>query len=199
MLAIERADINTALVFVIPFIVWLIQRKITDRALVKANKAREDAEEAARIEREEKESIKKGHQEVLDRLKELETKGMSASHTLAALEKDMLPIAEAMKRKMIEVLTHPGDVFKIPDELLAQVKEIGAPMPPELLPILKERETSTNPHVTEQEKLAAEALPILVRMAELEAKEDLHAEVTSIQLVSSTAKSPETKKEEENI
>lgn len=180
---------------VVGFVIWKIQSKSVAKALA----LKEEAENKAKVIAKEKEKIEEGHQDVLNRLKELEDKGMSASHTLAALEKDMLPIAEAMKRKMIEVLTHPSDVFKIPDELLAKVKEIGAPMPPELLPILKERETSTNPHVTEQERLAAEALPILVRLAELEAKEDLHAEVTSVQLVSSTVKSTETKREEEGM
>ena len=69
-------------------------------------------------------------------------------------------------------------------------------MPAGLDEFLQERITSNNPHVTEQEKLAAEALPIITRLAELEAREP-HLEITGLQLVTSTAKTPETKKGEE--
>jgi hypothetical protein len=186
----SRQDLNTLLAFVVPsvvgFIIWLIQRRITAKTLRELEK-----------EKEEKERIAAGHKELLKRVTDLEKQGTSDSQTLALLKQEMLPMAEAMKRKMVEILTHPGEVFKIPDELLAQINEIGAHMPDELAQILKERETSDNPHVTEQEKLAAEALPILVRLAELEAKDAGSAAVTSIQLVSSTAKSSETKRTEE--
>jgi len=168
------------------YLVWKIQSRTIATALAKAAD-----------EKEKREAIARGHEALLKRVTELETQGIADSHTLALLKQEMLPMAEAMKRKMVEILTHPSEGFEIPDELLAKVKEFGAPMPPELVPILKERETSSSPHVTEQEKLAAVALPILVRLAELEAKDAENAEITSVQLVSSTAKSVATKKAEE--
>ena len=42
-----------------------------------------------------------------------------------------------------------------------------------------------------------EALPIIMRLAELEAKDAGEAEITHVQLVTSTMKSPATKKAEE--
>lgn len=202
------------IVTVVGFGVWLIQKRLNEREVARrleaasketarlkaeADKERERAEEErARAEREKEraEVIAKGHQILLNRVSDLERGSKEDTQTLMLLKQEMLPMAEAMKRKLVELLTHPSEEFKPPDLLLAEVKKVGAPMPSGLEEYLKERITSDNPHVTEQEKLAAEALPIITRLAELEAREP-HLEVTGIQLVSSTAKTPETKKGEE--
>lgn len=190
----SRQDVNTILALVLPilfsalvgYFVWKIQSRQTTAALLKL------AEE-----KEKREAIAKGHQDLLDRVTELEQTSTSDSHSLALLRQEMLPMAEAMKRKLVEILTHPSPEFHPPDELLSLVKEKGAKLPDELVPYLKERVTSDNPHVTEQEKLAAQALPIITRLAQLEDKEAATAEITQVQLVSSTSKSTETKRQEE--
>lgn len=191
----NRADLNTVLAVTLPIlfsalvglIVWKYQSKATANALRKLQD-----------EKEKREAIARGHQELLDRVAELEDSRASDSHSLALLKQEMLPMAEAMKRKLVEILSHPSPEFHAPDELLAQVKKRGAELPAELVPYLKDRITSDNPHVTEQEKLAAEALPIITRLAQLEDIEAESAEITAVQLVSSTSKSPETKKREES-
>lgn len=196
------------IVTLVGFGVWLIQKRLNskevERRLEAANQetarlkdVADRERERAEREKEVRESIARGHQVLLDRVSELEKGSKEDTQTLMLLKQEMLPMAEAMKRKLVELLTHPSDEFKSPDVLLAKVKEVGAPMPPDLERFLKERIESDNPHVTEQEKLAAEALPIITRLAELEAREP-HLEITGIQLVSSTAKTPETKKGEES-
>lgn len=191
----NRQDLNTILAVALPIlfsalvgvVVWHYQSRRTATALVKLAD-----------EKDKREAIAKGHQELLDRVRDLETTSSSDSHSLALLKQEMLPMAEAMKRKLVEILTHPSPEFHPPDKLLSLVKERGAGLPAELVPYLKERISSDNPHVTEQEKLAAEALPIITRLAQLEDKEAESAEITGMQLVSSTSKSVETKKQEES-
>jgi len=195
------------IVTIVGFAVWMIQRRLNVK-----QKAREDdatKKETARLkeiadkereraerEKERAEAIARGHQVLLDRVTVLEKQNTEDTQTLALLKQEMLPMAEAMKRKLVEILTHPSDEFKTPDALLAQVKVVGAHMPDELKPFLEARINSTSPHVGEYEKLAAECLSLITRMAELEAR-DPHLQVTGVQLVSSTVKSPETKKGEE--
>jgi hypothetical protein len=185
-----------AIVTVVGFSVWVIQRRINSKEASRLKDIADRERERAEREKEARETIAKGHQALLDRVSVLEKQNNEDTQTLALLKQEMLPMAEAMKRKLVELLTHPSDEFKPPDLLLAEVKKVGAPMPSGLERFLKERTESDNPHVTEQEKLAAEALPIITRLAELEAREP-HLEITGVQLVSSTAKSPETKKGEE--
>lgn len=196
------------IVTIVGFAVWVIQKRINDKGVARRLEAA-NAEtahqkdiadkERARAEREKDiaDRIAVGHQVLLDRVSELEKASKEDTQTLALLKQEMLPMAEAMKRKLVELLTHPSEEFKTTDVLLAEVKKVGAPMPEGLEPYLKERVQSNNPHVTEQEKLAAEALPIITRLAELEAREP-HLVITGVQLVSSTAKTPETKKGEES-
>lgn len=191
----SRADINTMLAVTLPIlfsaavglVVWHYQSRRTAKALEKLDE-----------EKEKRRTIAEGHQKVLNRLEKLEKTSSSDSHSLALLRQEMLPMAEAMKRKLVEILTHPSPEFHPPDELLAKVKKRGAELPEELVPYLKERIKSDSPHVTEQEKLAAEALPIITRLAQLEDLEAESAEITAVQLVSSTSKSVETKKREES-
>lgn len=196
------------IVTVVGFSVWLIQKKLNSREVTRRLEAatqetarqKEIADKEtyrAEQEKEARERIAAGHQVLLDRVTTLEKQNSEDTQTLALLKQEMLPMAEAMKRKLVDLLTHPSDEFKLPDALLAQVKKVGAPMPADLKPLLRDRIKSVNPHVTEQEKLAAEALPIITRLAELEAREP-HLEITAVQLVSSTAKTPETKKGEES-
>ena len=180
-----------AIVTVVGLGVWALQRRVTVRETARLKAVADSERERAEREKEARETI------ALNRVTALEKQNNEDTQTLALLKQEMLPMAEAMKRKLVELLTHPSDEFKPPDLLLAEVKKVGAPMPPDLQRFLTERIKSNNPHVTEQEKLAAEALPIITRLAELEAREP-HLEVTGVQLVSSTAKSPETKKGEES-
>jgi hypothetical protein len=186
-----------AIVTVVGFGVWTVQRRMNRQETARLKEVADQERERAEREKEARENIARGHQALLDRVGTLEKQNSEDTQTLMLLKQEMLPMAEAMKRKLVELLTHPSEEFAPPDALLAEVKKVGAPMPEGLEPFLKERIESSNPHVTEQEKLAAEALPIITRLAELEAREP-HLEVTGVQLVSSTAKSPETKKGEES-
>lgn len=198
----NRQDLNTWLAVTLPilfsalvgFVVWRIQNRITAQALAKAAEALEKAAD----EKEKREAIAAGHKELMGRVAELEKQGSEDSQSLALLKQEMLPMAEAMKRKLVEILTHPSDEFIIPDAIVAKVNVVGSKMTPELESLLEKRAHSTNKHVTEQEKLAAEALPIIMRLAELEAKDAETAEITQVQLVSSTMKSAATKKNEES-
>lgn len=196
----DRQDLNTILAFVIPtisaFAVWLIQRRINQRTIATLKEKADLALERAAVVEERRTKLVDEHNATLKRIDALETRGMADSQSLAMLKQEMLPMAEAMKRKLVEILTHPSEEFVIPDKLLAEVKN-GAPLPDELKVWLEERKESTNPHVTEQEKLAAEALPIIIRLAELEAIEAQHAPITAIQLVSSTAITVQDKKAQE--
>lgn len=185
------------IVTVVGFSVWLIQKRLNTKEAARLKETADRERDRAEREKERAEVIARGHQVLLDRVTELEKGSKEDTQTLALLKQEMLPMAEAMKRKLVELLTHPSEEFQTPDELLAKVKEVGAPMPEGLEELLKERIESDSPHVTEQEKLAAEALPIITRLAELEAREP-HLKVTGLQLVTSTAKTPETKKGEES-
>lgn len=196
------------IVTIVGFGVWMVQKRLNEKEV--ARRLETATRETARLkdvadterdraerEKERAETIARGHQVLLDRVTELERGTKEDTQTLALLKQEMLPMAEAMKRKLVELLTHPSEEFESPDILLAEVKKPGAAMPEGLEQFLKERIRSDSPHVTEQEKLAAEALPIITRLAELEAREP-HLEITGLQLVTSTAKSPETKKGEES-
>jgi len=185
-----------AIVTVVGFVVWMAQKRLNSKEAARLKGIADSERERAEREKEARETIARGHQALLDRVGVLEKQNTEDTQTLALLKQEMLPMAEAMKRKLVELLTHPSEEFEPTDVLLAKVKEVGAHMPDGLEPFLKERIRSNNPHVTEQEKLAAEALPIITRLAELEAREP-HLTITGVQLVSSTAKSPETKKGEE--
>lgn len=197
----EHSNLNTVLAFVVPFVLgciaFLWQRRVTAKALRLKEAEVALAEEKARSAEERWVAIAKDHEETKKRIDELEGAERAATLTLAALKQEMMPFSEFAKRKLIESLTHPSGEFKEDDGLLARVKGFGAAMPRELLPRLQERIESKNPHVTEFERLAAEGLPIFTRMAQLEA---LHPdwEVTGMQLVTTTLKTPETKAREES-
>lgn len=190
----SRQDLNTLLAIAMPLllsaigvVVWKYQHRETLKALA-----------SLAAEKEKRDADAKEYQELVARMSILERTTSSDSQSLALLKQEMLPMAEAMKRKLVEILSHPSPEFHAPDELLALVKKRGAELPDELVPYLKDRVSSENPHVTEQEKLAAEALPIITRLAQLEDIEASSAEITAVQLVSSTSKSTETKKREES-
>ena len=106
-------------------------------------------------------------------------------------------MAEAMKRKLIDILTHPHDEFKIPDDLLAELNEVGAQMPEELKQLMSERTQSVHPDVTPRERLAAEALPVIAELAALEATLAPEMVATTIQLVSTLADDKHKPKVEE--
>lgn len=180
------------------FIVWYIQRAITIRTTKRLEKEKSDALKIGKAEEERRQLILDSLAEISSRLVVLEKKDIDDGQTLALLKQEIVPMSEFMKRKLVDILMHPSPEFHAPDRLLETLKEAGAHFPPELEPWLEERKTSGSPHVTEQEKLAAEALPIIVRLAELEAEEAEKTEITEIQLVSSTVKSTETKREEED-
>lgn len=189
------------LAFVVPslvgFIVWAIQRRITTKAAERLEAARLEALDKLETEKERRQKLAAEYKELQDRVAAIEKTGIADSQSLALLKQEMLPMAEAMKRKLVDILTHPSDEFIIPDALLEKVKAVGAQLPAELEPLLVERAHSTSPHVTEEEKLAAEALPIIVKLAALEAEEADSLTITGVQLVSSTSKTKETKRQEE--
>lgn len=192
----KQSDLNTILAVVLPivfsslvgFFVWKIQGRITAKAKALEAKALALAEE----EREKRHALANEQNALLARITKLEYDSSADSQSLALLKQEMLPMAEAMKRKLVEILTHPSDEFKVPDKLLAQLNEVGAQMPPELEPLLEERQCSTNPKVTEREKLAAAALPIITKIAELEAKLHPATVTTKIHLVTSTVENVKT-------
>lgn len=206
LLALSESLVNTVVAIVATavtaFAAWAIQSRIAaKRARVLREKYKVE-DDLADSEKEYREFSADAHRRLLERVMLLESKGVEDSMALALLKQEIMPMAEAMKQKLIEVLTHPSDEFIIPDELLDRIKHADAPLTDiewgELHSLLETRIGSDNPHVTEQEKLAAAALPDVIRMAELEAKTKDAAEITEVQLVSSTAKTKETKKVEED-
>lgn len=179
------------------FVVWAIQSRLNATKALKLKVREADELEKKELRESKAEELAKGHLELIERVSRLEVTTGTDAQTLALLKQEMLPMAEAMKRKLVDILTHPSDEFKIPDALLVSVKAVGGEVTPELEVLLVERAQSTNPHVTEYEKLAAEALRVTAKMAALEAREAPHLEITGVQLVTSTSKSPEKKKHEE--
>lgn len=192
----KQSDLNTVLAIVLPilfsslvgFFVWKIQGRITAKAKALEAKALALAEQ----EREKRHKLANEQNALIARILKLEHDSTVDAQSLALLKQEMLPMAEAMKRKLVEILTHPSDEFKVPDKLLAQLNEVGAHMPPELEPLLAERQQSTNPNVTEREKLAAAALPIITQIAELEAKMTPELVTTKIHLVTSLVENTKT-------
>lgn len=190
----NRSDINTVLAVVLPtlftsllgLVVWKIQARLTAKALALAEE-----------ERDKRHKLANEQNALLNRITKLEHDSNADSQSLALLKQEMLPMAEAMKRKLVEILTHPSDEFKVPDELLAQLNEVGAHMPPELEPLLVERRHSKNPKVTEREKLAAEALPIITKIAELEAQLAPELVTTTLHLVTSTVENTKIEEHKE--
>lgn len=199
--SVEHSNLNTVLAIISPIVVGLIllywSRKVRAKDKAAADVALKLALADAALSEERRANIATAHEKLVGEVKELQDREQTATLTLASLKQEMMPFSEFAKRKLIESLTHPSGEFKEDDGLLARVKGFGAAMPRELLPRLQERIESTNPHVTEFERLAAEGLPIFTRMAQLEA---LHPdwEVTGMQLVTTTLKTPETKAREES-
>lgn len=136
---------------------------------------------------EDKERIAKGHIALLERVAQSEATLGNVKQQLALMEQAARPLFEAAKIRLIESLTHPTEEFKVPDDLLKLTLGPDGYVTPELAKLLKERETSTHPEVTPEEKLAAAILPTVVELAAIEAK--CVGPVTS-QLVSSPSAKP---------
>lgn len=182
LIGIGRIFISSVIAAGIGFVVWLLQSRAT-RKRVKEHKAVEaQLANELRLEKEEKERIAQGHRELLDRVTKSEQLLGSVKEQLALLDQAAQPLFEAAKIRLIAALTHPDPEFKVPDDLLKLTLGPEGYITPELAALLKERETSTHPDVTPEEKLAAAILPNVVELAAIEAK--VIGPITS-QLVSS--------------
>lgn len=188
--------------------VWLIQRYLTARSqrIAEEKKASHDERVAIEVERREtianKMSLMDARILIMEnRASIIDGKFAEDSKNLALLKQEVLPMAEAMRRKFIEELIHPSDEFKIPDEAILIAKDVDrvltASEQADFDAALLERITSTSPHVTEKEKLVAKLLPDMIKLAQIERDEAESAEITAVQIVTSTVKTTATKKEEE--
>lgn len=183
--------ISTLIAAGIGYFVWWLQSRSTLKR-VKEHKATENKLAAdLKLANEEKERIAKGHEELLERTTKTEELLGTVRQQLALLDQAAQPLFEAAKIRLISSLTHPSPEFKVPDALLKLTLGPEGYITPELAALLKERETSTHPDVTPEEKLAAAILPNVVQLAAIEAK--IVGPITS-QLVSSPSARNEEKK-----
>lgn len=195
--AISRQMIfSTAVAAVFSMGTWWLQKQVLQKRTLAAEAKALAAEKIATYEREEKESIARGHRELMSRVAENERTLNDFKEKIALMDQTVSPLLEATKLRFIEALTHPKSEFKIPDELLQSIIPPGSEMPDELTKLLKERETSTHPDVTPVEKLIAATLPQLVLIANEEAK-TINA-ITSVQLVSSPIDARHAEEEDKN-
>lgn len=119
---------------------------------------------------EEKARIAEEQKELSQRVSASETLLGTVREQLGLLQREASPLFEAAKIRLIASLTHPHKEFKVPDDLLKLALGPDGYITPELAVLLKERETSTHPEVTPDEKLAAAILPAVVELAAKEAK-----------------------------
>lgn len=125
------------------------------------------------------------------KVKELEAIARDNKEKLSVMNQTVIPMYEAMKMKMVQILTHPHDEFMFPDILLQKLNGKGGTYltvkeMDKLEELMKERERDQHPDVTPEERLAAAALPIIIKLAVIE--KQTPDPVTSIQLVSTTIK-----------
>lgn len=187
---IGRMLISTIIASAIGYFVWWLQSRSTLKRVKEHKEAEARLERDLQVEKEEKERIAQGQKELLERVSEGEAVLASVRQQLALLDQAAQPLFEAAKRRLIDVLTHPDPEFEVPDKLLQLALGPEGYITPELATLLEERQTSTNPDVTAEEKLAAEILPKVVELAAIEAK--VIGPLTS-QLVSTPAPQGEKK------
>lgn len=192
LVGISRMLISAIIAAGIGYFVWWLQSRSTIKR-VKESKVTEDKLAAdLQIALKEKEHIAEGHRELVERVKSSELLLGKVKEQLALLDQAAQPLFEAAKIRLIASLTHPAPEFKVPDALLKLTLGPEGYITPELAALLKERETSTHPDVTPEEKLAAAILPNVVELAAIEAK--LVGPLTS-QIVSSPISRNEGKSE----
>lgn len=179
---IGRMLISAAITGCVAYFVWWIQNRSTQKRIAEHKATEEKLESDLKTATEEKERIAEGHTKLLARVGQGEKALSTLTQQLALMEQQARPLFEAAKIRLIESLTHPAEEFKVPDALLKLTLGPEGYITPELAVLLKERETSTHPDVTPEEKLAAAILPTVVELAAIEAK--VIGPVTS-QLVSS--------------
>lgn len=182
-----RMLISTLIAAGIGYFVWWLQSRSTRKRVAEHKAAEDRLASDLKITIDEKERIAEGHRALLDRVTISEQLLANVKAQLALLDQAAQPLFEAAKIKLIEALTHPDPEFKVPDELLKLTLGPEGYITPELAVLLKERETSTHPDVTPEEKLAAAILPSVVELASIEAK--VIGPLTS-RLVSSPATGP---------
>lgn len=177
---IGRILVSAIITGSVAFVFWWWQSSATRR------RDKEHKAVAAQLESELRE-----RKELLDRVSASERTLGNFKEQLALMEQAARPLFEAAKIRLIESLTHPSPEFKVPDDLLKLTLGPEGYITPELAKLLKERETSTHPEVTPEEKLAAAILPSVVELAAIEAK--VVGPITS-HLVSSPAPQPREEK-----
>lgn len=186
---------------IVGFAVWGIQSRMNAKRAAKLKSDDADALERKELREGIAEDLAEGMAELVDRVKKLEVTTGTDAQTLALLKQDMLPVSEFMKRKLVDALLHPSEEFIIPDEVLRRVIVPGKPLSEseyrELTELVNVRVNSHSLHVTELEKLQAQALPLLVRIAEIENEMAPTSEITEVRLVTTISKSPDSKKREE--
>lgn len=149
---------------------WWFQSRATQARAKKHKEAEDRLERELEIAKDEKERLAREQTELRDRVARSESALGSVKEQLALLDQAAQPLFEAAKIRLIESLTHPDPEFKTPDDLLKLTLGPDGYITPELAVLLKERETSSHPDVTPEEKLAAAILPNVVELAALEAK-----------------------------
>lgn len=167
---IGRMFISTVIAATIGYFVWFLQSRSTRKRVQELKDAEDQLAKDLRLAVEEKERIAQEHRELKERVTKSEQLLGVVKEQLALLDQAAQPLFEAAKIRLIASLTHPDPEFKVPDELLKLTLGPDGYITPELAALLKERETSTHPDVTAEEKLAAAILPNVVELAAIESK-----------------------------
>lgn len=165
-----RMLISTLIASGIGYFVWYLQSRSTRKRVEEHKEIADRLASDLSVAKDEKERIAQGHRELLERTTKTEELLAIVKEQLALLDQAAQPLFEAAKIRLIASLTHPHPEFKVPDELLKLTLGPEGYITPELAALLKERETSTHPDVTPEEKLAAAILPNVVELAAIEAK-----------------------------
>jgi hypothetical protein len=188
-----RMIFSTVIAAVFSMGTWWIQKKVLAKRTTESEKRSADLKKILDHEKEDKERIAATAKDLAETVDQLRIDFTLAQQKLAIMNQTVMPMYEAMKLKMVEILTHPHAEFKVPDELLAKVTEghLTTEETKELESLLLKRATDPHEDITPQERLAAVALPIIIKLAEIEKESD--DPISSVQLVSNTVKSKEEK------
>lgn len=169
-IGIARILISAVIAAGIGWLVWWRQTRSTEQRVAIAKKHEEQLAKDLAIATEEKERLAAEQRDLMGRMTSSEKLLGAVKEQLGLLQQEASPLFEAAKIRLIASLTHPHKEFKVPDDLLKLALGPEGYITPELAVLLKERETSTHPDVTDEEKLAAAILPAVVELAAKEAK-----------------------------
>lgn len=154
----------------IAYFFWTLQSRSTQKRVKEHKEVEDQLARDLRIANEEKERLAEQQRELSKRVTDSEQLLGRVKEQLALLDQAAQPLFEAAKIRLIASLTHPDPEFEVPDDLLKLTLGPEGYITPELATLLKERETSTHPDVTPEEKLAAAILPSVVELAAIESK-----------------------------